>query len=74
MLQELLFLSLRQEHNVFEQERVLKHNMCHAAKTSIAFLFEQFEDNCHSRWPRAVTTSLPRLHPDWFRPLRITED
>lgn len=39
MLQQLLFLGLRQEHNVFEQLWVLKHNMCHAAKTSIAFLF-----------------------------------
>jgi len=49
MLQRLLILSLRQEHKVLEQVRVLKHNMCHAAKTSIAFLFQQFEDNRQSR-------------------------
>jgi hypothetical protein len=49
MLQQLLVLGLRQEHKVLEQVRVLKHNICHAAKTSIALLFEQFEDNCHSR-------------------------
>jgi hypothetical protein len=74
MLQQLPFLGLRQEHSVLEQVRVLKHVMCHAVKTSIAFLFQQFEENRHSWWPRAVTTSLPRLYPGWFRPLRITED
>jgi hypothetical protein len=73
MLQELLFPGRRQK-NVLEHVRVLKHNMCHAAKPSIAFLFQQFEDNSHSRWPHAVATSLPRLHPGRFLPLRIFED